>query len=346
MLGVLHQLGRGSDGIDPRAGEDRGDALQVRLGNRDEPVAATRIGGRAARRRDGLGTGLVHARVRRVRRGDQIRRQDAPGRQDGDPQHRPSRHRRVHQLQGGRGAQGLGLDRRRVRRLVQRRRLRIRVLPELEQQRPGHRRVHAGSRRRRRVGDARGDRRAGDRHASGARAARGNRRGNARVRRPGRAVRHDDQRLAHVPVDRPDQRVEPVLGVHVPRRLGLQPRLAQPDALRAQRQARHDRYRALRERGEDDDHRPGDSGRWRGLPDAQDRAKQPRLPTAGARLREPGRPADGGRNAVRQHRRPAAGRARDRADDRSGLRPVGAHRPATAADRSPATCETSPRSCA
>src|SRR5437899_9240454 len=36
-------------------------------------------------------------------------------------------------------------------------------------------------------------------------------------------------RLAHVPELGADQRVQPVLGVHAPRRLGLQPRLAQPD---------------------------------------------------------------------------------------------------------------------
>ena len=46
---------------------------------------------------------------------------------------------------------------------------------------------------------------------------------------PGRPVRHDHQRLAHLPRVGTDQRVEPVLGVHARRRLGLQPRLDQPD---------------------------------------------------------------------------------------------------------------------
>ena len=45
------------------------------------------------------------------------------------------------------------------------------------------------------------------------------RRGRVGLRRPGRAVRHDDQPLAHVPEHGADQRVEPVLRVHVPRRL-------------------------------------------------------------------------------------------------------------------------------
>ena len=44
---------------------------------------------------------------------------------------------------------------------------------------------------------------------------RADRRGGLGVRRPGRPVRHDDQRVAHAPEHGPDQRVEPVLGVHV-----------------------------------------------------------------------------------------------------------------------------------
>ena len=48
------------------------------------------------------------------------------------------------------------------------------------------------------------------------------------VRRPRRAVRHDDQRMAHLPGRRPDQCVESVLGIHVPRRHRLQPGVAEP----------------------------------------------------------------------------------------------------------------------
>ena len=40
------------------------------------------------------------------------------------------------------------------------------------------------------------------------------RRRRVALRRSGRPVRHHDQRLAHLPGVRPDQRVEPVLGVH------------------------------------------------------------------------------------------------------------------------------------
>ena len=47
----------------------------------------------ALRRRHGLRSAQLHERFRRLRRRHQVRRQDAPRRQDGHPQHRPSRHR-------------------------------------------------------------------------------------------------------------------------------------------------------------------------------------------------------------------------------------------------------------
>ena len=53
-------------------------------------------------------------------------------------------------------------------------------------------------------------------------------RGGLALRGPGRPVRHDDQLVAHAAEHGPDQRVQPVLGVHVHRRLGVQPRLAEP----------------------------------------------------------------------------------------------------------------------
>ena len=59
-------------------------------------------------------------------------------------------HRRVHQLQGRGREEGVGAHRRRLRRLVHRAGLFVGVLPELEQQRPGDRRVHARGAGRRR----------------------------------------------------------------------------------------------------------------------------------------------------------------------------------------------------
>ena len=154
VLGLLHQQRRGHDGIDPHAGPDRGDAVQVRLGYRDEPVPDPFLPRAAGGGRDGLRPRLLHEGVRRVRRRHQVRGQDAARGQDGHPQRRPSRRARVHQLQGGGGAQGLGADRRRLRRLADRSGVRLGLLPELEQQpaRPG--RLHAGGARRRQVADA------------------------------------------------------------------------------------------------------------------------------------------------------------------------------------------------
>ena len=49
LLGLLHQLGTGHDGVHPDAGEDRGDAVQVRLRDGDEPLADPVVA-RSARR--------------------------------------------------------------------------------------------------------------------------------------------------------------------------------------------------------------------------------------------------------------------------------------------------------
>ena len=49
------------------------------------------------------------------------------------------------------------------------------------------------------------------------------RRGRLALRRSGHPVRHDHQRLAHVPEHGAHQRLQPVLGVHARRQLGLQP---------------------------------------------------------------------------------------------------------------------------
>ena len=67
------------------------------------------------------------------------------------------------------------------------------------------------------VGDARGARRRGDGHLQGARPDAPHRRRHARLRRSGHAVRHDDQRVAHLPGDGSHLREQSVLRVHVPR---------------------------------------------------------------------------------------------------------------------------------
>ena len=73
-------------------------------------------------------------------------------------------------------------------------------------------------------------RRAG--YLQGARADARHRRGHVGLRRSRHAVRHHRQRVAHLPGHRPHQRQQPVLRVHVPGRLGVQPGVDQPDEVR------------------------------------------------------------------------------------------------------------------
>ena len=150
--------------------------------------------------------------------------------EDGRARRRPSRHPRVHLVQGQGGGQGRGAARRRLRHVDRRRRLPLDPVPEREQLGARHRRVHARGRERRGLAPDRAyERRAGRRPDSRARADARDRRGGLALRRSGRPVRHDDQPVAHVPELGPDQCVEPVLRVHARRRLGLQPGVAEPD---------------------------------------------------------------------------------------------------------------------
>ena len=91
------------------------------------------------------------------------------------------------------------------------------LLPEFEQLRARDRRVHAGGARRRHLADARGDERRRARHLQGAGDDAPHRRGHVGLRRSGHAVRHHGQRVAHVSCDRPHQREQSLLRVHVPR---------------------------------------------------------------------------------------------------------------------------------
>ena len=104
---------------------------------------ASRLHGKALRRRHRQRSAVLHEGLRRLCRRHQERRQDAARRQDGHPQHRPSRHRGVHRLQGRRGGQGLGADAGRLRRLDARLGgLLLDLLPERQQLRPRQRRLH------------------------------------------------------------------------------------------------------------------------------------------------------------------------------------------------------------
>ena len=120
-----------------------------------------------------------------------------------------------------------------------------------------------------------------DRRADpGARADAGDRRGGLALRRSGHPVRHDDQPVAHVPELGADQRVEPVQRVHARRRLGLQPRVAEPDEVPPAR--RHVRRRLVRARGRRDVPRAGDHRLAVELSDRADRRQRSRVPPARA----------------------------------------------------------------
>ena len=144
------------------------------------------------------------------------------------------------------------------------------------------------------------------------------------MRRPGHPVRHDHQRVAHVSGHGPDPRLQPVLRVHVPQRHRVQPGLAQPHEVRRGR--RRVRCRGLPVRGQGDDHRPGDPGRQRLLPDPADRGEQPQVPAARPGLRQPRRAADVPRSGLRLRRGSQLRGRADRDHARRGVSPVGRDR--------------------
>ena len=69
-------------------------------------------------------------------------------------------------------------------------------------------------------------------HLQGPRHHAQDRRGHLALRRSRHAVRHHHQPLAHQQEHRPHQRLQSLLGVHVPGQLGLQPGQLQPDEVR------------------------------------------------------------------------------------------------------------------
>ena len=198
-------------------------------------------------------------------------------------------------------------------------------VPEREQLGPSHRRVHGGRRDRRRLEPHRPHRRHRRRHRQRPRPAAPDGRRRLAVRRPGHAVRHDDQRVAHAARTRAGStRPTRARSTCRPRRLRLQPRLAEPDQVPPR--GRRARHRGVRARGRRRVPGAGDPGRLLVLPDARDRAQREGLPRARPRLREPRRAADGARAAVRLRRGPRLRRRDHGADDRPRLPQVGRDR--------------------
>ena len=149
-------------------------------------------------------------------------------------------------------------------------------------------------------------------------------RGSVALCRSWRAVRHDDQQLAHAAEHGPHQRVEPVLRVHVDRQLGVQPRLAEPDEVPPRR--RRARRRGVPARLRRRLPGTGDPRRQLVLPDARDRGEREGLPSARPGLREPRRAADGARPRVRLRRGSRLCSRDHRAHDRPRLPQVGGDR--------------------
>ena len=272
MLGLLHPLDRRLDGVDPRLDPPRGDHLPRRLRLGRQPLAAALVEGAALEGRLRLRAGLLHARRRRLRRHDQVRRQDAARREDGRPRRRPPRRRGVHLVQGASEEE------------------KARVLEpagyDMSLDSPDWASIqYQNANNSVRVTDAfmEAAEAGGDWNLTARtdgtvvetvdarEPAAADRRGGVEVRRPGRAVRHDDQRVAHVPEHGPHQRVEPVLRVHVHRRLGVQPRVAEPDEVPPR--GRRARRRGVRARGRRRVPRAGDPRRLLVVPDARDRAR-------------------------------------------------------------------------
>ena len=110
--------------------------------------------------------------------------------------------------------------------------LSVGLRPELEQLRARDRRVPARGCRMTTTGNLTARRgRQGRQDAQGARIVGEDFLCGVGLRRSRHPVPHHGQRLAHLPGRRRNPRLQPVLGIHVPGRHGVQSRLAEPDAV-------------------------------------------------------------------------------------------------------------------
>ncbi len=141
----------------------------------------------------------------------------------------------------------------------------------------------------------------------------------SRARRPGACLQPD--RAPPPLLHRGRHRRGQLQRVHARRRLGLQPRLVEPDEVPPlRRDARRGVLRARRRR---DAACAGDRRRPVQLPHGGDRAQRPRFPPARARVRQPRRLPDGRRRPLRLRLRPRNGRRDHGADDRPRLPALG-----------------------
>ncbi len=146
-----------------------------------------------------------------------------------------------------------------------------------------------GRARRCRLGADPPHRRQGREDRQGARAVGPDRPRRLGLRRSRHPVPRHGQRLAHLPGGRADPGLQPLLGIHVPRRHGLQPGLDEPADLPQGRQVRRRRLHARHPALDGDAGNLGDDG---AVPVEGNRAAVLRLPHAGPGLCQYRRAAD------------------------------------------------------
>ena len=228
-LGLLHPRRRRHDGLDPQLVPRGGPDLQGRLRRRPQPLPHPLVQGAAVLRRHRVRPGLVHARRRRVapapsspaappgaRRRWSCSTSTTPTSRSSS---RPRRARRTRSARCATPGFDMDLGGKDITSVqYQNANNSVRVTDEFM------RAVEEGTEfglRARATGEVIETVDARD-------AVPQDRPGRLGVRRPRHPVRRHHQRLAHQPGDRPDHRVQPVLGVHAPGQLVLQPGVAEP----------------------------------------------------------------------------------------------------------------------
>ena len=220
---------RRHDGLDPQLVRRGGHDLQGRLGRRHQPLPHPLVAS-SCLKGGGTASGPVSfmrgadASAGTIKSGGKTRRAAKMVILDVD-------HPDIEEFiwcKASEEQQGPRPRRRRLRHGPRRRRQPLDPVPERQQLGPGHRRVHAGRRRRRRLAPAGRHDRRGHQDRPGPRPHAPDLPGHLGVRRSRHAVRHHHQPLAHRGQHRAHQRLEPVLRVHAPRQLGVQPGQPQP----------------------------------------------------------------------------------------------------------------------
>ena len=212
MLGLLHPLGRGHDGVDPRLEQPRGHDLPRRLGLGHQPLEASAPRRSSCRRaatppapsRSCAAPTRGPARSSRAaRRAARRRWSCSTSTTRTSTSSSGARRKEEDKARGARGTPASTCRSTGDWASIQYQNANnsVRVTDEFMEAVVEGERVepHRPHRRHRR------------RDGRRARADARDRRGRVALRRPGRPVRHDDQRVAHVPELGPHQRVEPVL---------------------------------------------------------------------------------------------------------------------------------------